>query len=463
MLLLWVMLRPKAGGGTMPTDDLTEDACDCAPTARERRVLWPAMSRRAAIGVGVLGLATLAATATGTLPRAWADSYPSWDDVQRAKANQAAAAAEVARIQGLIQGLQADVANKQAIAQQLGDAYFQAQQDYFDAAQRADLLQRQANEQEQKAKEAAQHAGRVAAQLYRSGGDDTAMQLFLSGSATTADDILAKLGTMDKMLERNQSVYAAAVTARDSAKSLSDQAKRARDERDRLQQVAQQKMVAAQQAATAAQAALHAQSQHLDDLNAQLAALQDTTAKTVAGYQAGVEARRQAELQREREAAAAAAAAMKNGGGGGGGGGVIAASGWCRPTAGYQSSGYGPRAVQCTPYYCASSFHYGVDLAPGCGYPIVAADGGVVVYAGPNGGYGNYVQIDHGGGIETGYGHIVDGGIQVRPGQRVSTGQLIAYVGNTGNSFGCHLHFEVHVNGRPTDPVPFMAARGISV
>ncbi|GAA4345974.1 M23 family metallopeptidase [Microbacterium rhizosphaerae] len=452
----------------MPTDDLGDgfraEDCDCAPTARERRVLWPDLTRRAAIGVGVLGLATLAATAAGSLPRAWADSYPSWDDVQRAKASEAAKAAEITNIQNLINALQADAANKQAAAVQAGADFYAAQQAYFDAAQRAQQLQDQADAQEAKAKTAAQHAGRVASQLYRNGGDDTAMQLFMSGSATTADDILAKLGTMDKLLERNQNVYDEAVAARNSAKSLSDQAKRARDERDRLQQVAQQKMVAAQAASDAAQAALDAQNQHLDDLNAQLAALKDATAATVAGYQAGVEARRQAELQREREAAAAAAAAATGGGGGGGGGyGNVVASGWCRPTGGAQTSGFGPRSVQCSPSYCATSYHYGVDLAPGCGYPIVAAHAGTVVYAGYNGGYGNYIQIDHGGGVETGYGHIVDGGIRVRPGQSVGAGQLIAYVGNTGNSFGCHLHYEIHVNGTPVNPVPFMAARGISV
>ncbi|MDL9978240.1 M23 family metallopeptidase [Microbacterium sp. ASV49] len=444
----------------MPTDDLVTDEtnaedCDCAPTARERRALWGPMSRRAALGAGILGIAAFAAaTGGGAVPRAWADAYPSWDDVQRAKANQAAAGAEVTRIQGLIQGMQADLAAKQAAAQQAGDEYFTAQQNYYEAAQRADLLQQQADGEETKAKEAADHAGRVAAQLYRNGGDSTAMQLFLSGSAASADTILAKLGTMDKLLERNQDVYANAVTARDSAKNLSAQAKAARDERDRLQQVAQQKMLAAQAASDAAQAALTAQSQHLDDLNAQLAALQDTTAKTVAGYQAGVEARRLAEIKRQQELAAEAAA---------GGSGKVTASGWCRPTGGPETSGFGPRSVQCGNGYCATSYHYGVDLAPGCGYPIVAAASGTVVYAGDNGGYGNYVQIDHGGGIETGYGHIVNGGIQVRYGQRVSVGQVIAYVGNTGHSFGCHLHYEVHVNGRPVNPVPFMRDRGISV
>jgi murein DD-endopeptidase MepM/ murein hydrolase activator NlpD len=461
----------------MPTDDLKderrEDECDCAPTARERRVLWPALTRRAAIGVGVLGLATFAAATAGSLPRAWADSYPSWDDVRRALASEAAKGAEITNIQNLITALRADAANKQAAAVQAGADFFAAQQAYFDAAQRAQQLQDQADAQEAKAKTAAQHAGRVASQLYRNGGDDTAMQLFLSGSATTADDILAKLGTMDKLLERNQNVYDDAVTARDSAKSLSDQAKRARDKRDELQKVAQQKMVASQAASDAAQAALDAQNQHLDDLNAQLAALKNATTATVAGYQAGVEARRRAEIKRQQELAAAraaeAAAARAGGGGGGGGGGgsapggVIVASGWCRPTSGPQSSGFGPRSVQCSPSYCATSFHYGVDLAPGCGYPIVAAHGGTVEYAGPNGGYGNYIQINHGGGIETGYGHIVDGGIQVREGQRVRVGQLIAYVGNTGNSFGCHLHYEIHVNGTPVNPVPFMRDRGISV
>ncbi len=80
-----------------------------------------------------------------------------------------------------------------------------------------------------------------------------------------------------------------------------------------------------------------------------------------------------------------------------------------------------------------------------------------------NGGYGNYVKIDHGNGIGTGYAHIRPGGIFVRYGQWVSAGQMIASEGNTGNSFGCHLHFETYVNGYPVNPIDFMAARGIGV
>ncbi|HBR88449.1 MAG TPA: peptidase M23, partial [Microbacterium sp.] len=74
-----------------------------------------------------------------------------------------------------------------------------------------------------------------------------------------------------------------------------------------------------------------------------------------------------------------------------------------------------------------------------------------------------YIKIDHGGGIGTGYAHIQNGGIWVGYGQRVSAGQAIAAAGNTGNSFGCHLHFETYINGSPVNPINFMAARGVSV
>nr|WP_241246036.1 M23 family metallopeptidase [Microbacterium sp. 4R-513] len=439
--------------------------CGCAPTPRERRALWPSVDRRTALGLGVIGLVGIAAVAGPLLPPAFAADYPSWDDVQAARANEAAKAQEVQKIQGLIDSLTSEVARTQAEAEARAAEFYQAQQDYFDAAQRADQLQSQADDQATKALDAANKAGRVAAQLYRNGGEDTSLQLFFAGSAASADDLLARLGTMDQLIGRNQAVYADAITARDAAQSLSDQAVVARDERDRLQQLAEQKMNEAQAAADAAQAALEAQQTHLGELQAQLAALQDTTAKTLADYQAGVEAARKAAAEAAAraaaEAAAKAAAAAQSGGGGSGG--SVVASGWSRPSSGWQTSGYGPRSVQCGNGYCSTGFHYGVDLASGCGSAIYAANSGTVRYAGPNGGYGNYIKLDHGGGVGTGYGHIQNGGILVRSGQWVNSGQVIAYEGNTGNSFGCHVHFEVYINGNPTNPIPFMADRGISV
>lgn len=433
-----------------------------------RRLLRP-VSRRAAIGAGILGVAAVGGLAGPLLPAAFAVDYPTWDDVQRARANESAKAAEIEKIKKLIQSLTDEVARTQAEAEKASDEFYVAQQEFFDAAQRAESLQEQADEQATKATEAADRAGQVAAQLYRNGGDDTSLELFFAGSAANADDLLERLGTMDKLLERNQAVYADAITARDSAQSLSDQAVVARDERDRLQQVAEEKMIAAQQAADAAQAALDEQTARRIELDAQLAALQDASAKTLADYQAGVEARRRAEEERKRREreeaerlAREAAAAAGNGGGSSGGGGS-SSSGWVRPNRGWRTSGYGPRTPVCSNGYCSNPFHYGVDLAAGCSSAIYAAHSGTVDYAGYNGGYGNYIRINHGGGIGTGYAHIRPGGIFVGYGQRVSAGQLIASEGNTGNSAGCHLHFETYVNGYPVNPISFMAARGVSV
>lgn len=455
------------------------DDCNCAPSTAERRTFWQkgALTRRNAIGLGVIGVAALSTFGIGAgVTAAYADSYPSWDDVQRAKKNQAAKANEVSRIEGLIQSLTQKVAETQAAAEAAGNEYYDAQQAYFAAIAKADDLQSQADAQAKLADDSARKAGQVAAQLYRNGGDDTALELFFAGSAANADELLSRLGTMDKMLGYNQSVYDKAVAARDSAQALSDQAVVARTERDRLQKIAEQKMVAAQQAAEAAQAALDEQTENLATLEAQLAALKDNTAKTVSDYKEGVRVR---EARRKAAEAAAAAAAKKaaeeaaknnnnggggapaGGGGGGGGGGGAGTGGWVRPHGGWRSSGYGPRESQCNANGCSSSWHYGVDLANGCGTPIFAAHAGTVDYAGWNGGYGNYVRIQHGGGIGTGYGHISS--FAVRAGQYVNAGQVIAYEGNTGGSFGCHLHYEVYINGAYTNPIDFMAARGISV
>ncbi|MEW1960975.1 M23 family metallopeptidase [Microbacterium sp. NPDC077644] len=436
--------------------------CSCAPTAAERDSLWGrTITRRSAFALGALGVVALAAFGVASgVSAAYADSYPSWDDVQRAKNNEAAKAAEVTRIESLIQSLTQNVAETEAAAKTASDEFFAAQQEYFAAITEAESLQAQADEQAKIADESARRAGQVAAQLYRSGGDDTALELFFSGSGANADELLSRLGTMEKFLEYNQSIFDKAASSRNAAQSLSDQAQVARDERDRLQRIAEQKMEAAQQAAEAARIALDEQTANLDTMKAQLAALTDTTTQTVAGYQAGVAAREAEErARREREAAEAAA----NGGGNGGGGGTAGSGGWVRPHGGARSSSYGPRTPMCGPQGCSSSYHYGADLANGCGAAIYAANSGTVDYAGANGGYGNYVRIQHGGGVGTGYAHIRPGGIIVRQGQWVNSGQVIAYAGDTGRSFGCHLHFEVYINGGYTNPVRFMEERGVYV
>jgi murein DD-endopeptidase MepM/ murein hydrolase activator NlpD len=99
-------------------------------------------------------------------------------------------------------------------------------------------------------------------------------------------------------------------------------------------------------------------------------------------------------------------------------------------------------------------FHQGLDIGAANGTPLRAAGGGTVILAGYNGGYGNFTCIDHGGAISSCYAH--QSAIQVGTGQRVSQGQVIGLVGNTGYSFGAHLHFEVRVNGVATQPLSYL-------
>lgn len=105
--------------------------------------------------------------------------------------------------------------------------------------------------------------------------------------------------------------------------------------------------------------------------------------------------------------------------------------------------------------------HQGYDMAQGCGSTIYAAGSGNVITAGNLGGWGNTVRIDHGGGLVTLYGHMQWNSLRVSVGDAVTAGTPLGAEGNTGRSFGCHLHFEVQKFGTPVDPEPFMSALGI--
>ncbi len=132
-------------------------------------------------------------------------------------------------------------------------------------------------------------------------------------------------------------------------------------------------------------------------------------------------------------------------------GGVIGTiSNW--PLAGHYeiSSPFGWRTH---PITRKKSLHTGIDLPASTGTPIQAVGAGVVILSSWYGGYGNAIVVDHGGGISTLYGHQSQ--LSANEGQQVTAGQTIGYVGSTGVSTGPHLHFEVRVNGNPTDPLQY--------
>ena len=141
--------------------------------------------------------------------------------------------------------------------------------------------------------------------------------------------------------------------------------------------------------------------------------------------------------------------------------GEVSSEGWATPAAGPITSVYGMRTNPVTGVY---RLHAGVDLnGGGCDGPIWAAQAGTVTKAGMDSYGTGTIIIDHGGGVETAYLHEYQSGILVREGDKVTAGQQIGKVGNTGNSTGCHLHFEVRIDGSPTDPVPYMQKVGIKL
>ena len=124
-------------------------------------------------------------------------------------------------------------------------------------------------------------------------------------------------------------------------------------------------------------------------------------------------------------------------------------SGW--PVYGHLTSRFGYRN---SPWGMGWEFHAGVDISARRGTPIVATADGVVAFAGWLGLFGNTVILEHGYGYRTLYGHNDKNAITV--GERVTRGQIIAYIGTTGRSTGPHVHYEVHINGQQVNPTPFL-------
>ncbi|MBK4348489.1 peptidoglycan DD-metalloendopeptidase family protein [Lacisediminihabitans changchengi] len=369
---------------------------------------------------------------------AFADDYPSWNDVQAARTNTAAAAKQIAEITATIAGLQADVTAKQSLAEQKGEDAQVAQDKYDTKALEAATLKEQADVAKDKAAKSKQQAAQVAARLARTSGNDLPTQIFFSGGK--ANDMLEQLGLASMVSDQSAGLYAKAIQDQNTAQSLTDTANVAKDALKSLAEAAQKALEEAATAAQAAQAALDEQQAHIATLQAQLETLKTNQQHTEEEYKAGLVA--------------------KYGPGADLAAGEISEQGYARPAGGPISSPYGFRV---DPYTHNYALHDGTDLGAACGSPIYAAHAGTIVYAGPFGGYGNYIKIDHHDGTFTAYGHIVNGGILVSIGQDVAPGQNIAKIGSTGWSTGCHLHFSVYQGSGTIDPVPFLRDRGISL
>lgn len=385
------------------------------------------------------GAATIALAVTlGVQPAvaAPAADFPSWADVQAAKRDEASAKAQLSALNASIASAQVEVDRTQAEAEKRGTEYAEAQQAYDEQAAITANVKAQADAAQAEAEKARVESVQLIASLAKQGnGGDLTTGLL--GDTGDADGYLYRIGTMQKVTERSDAVYAKAVQLQKTAASLAEQEAVEEAKLAELQAKAQAAFEVAQAAAIEAQQKFDALQEAKAKAEALVAYLTDQREVTEADYLEGL---------RQQWGSGAA--------------GEVSPSGWARPAGGYISSSFGWRI---DPIHGSRAFHTGVDLAGGCGVPIYAAHSGTVVYAGWYGTWGNYIRIDHGDGTNSGYAHIMPGGIGVSIGQQVGPGQLIARTGTTGYSTGCHLHFIIRHGEALTDPVPFMRNQGITL
>ena len=434
-----------------------------------------------ALGLAAAGAVFIGGVGLGPVSPAHAivSDLPTWQDVEKAKQNEAAASAKVTEIKDLLVKVQQEVERTRAESEAASVKFDQAASQLRDAQARVEALDTQAKASEAEAKQASEQAAALVSQIYRSGGVDRNLSLFLESDGSTADALLDRLAQTEKATERNTNIWQTAERAMNSAQTLSEQADSAREERDKLAKEAEANQQRAAEIADAARNKQVEQEKQQKLLEQQLAALEDKTTSTTKGYEERlvleeqerqrIEAERQEAIRKAQEEAANNAnngggntgggntgggnTGGGNTGGGNNGGGQVTPGGWTNPLGG----GYWV-STEWWGYYG----HTGMDLAIGQGTPIRAAAGGTVSFSGWAGqySYGNMAEINHGGGVSTLYGHM-----QYTPsvsyGQNVVAGQVIGYVGSTGNSTGPHLHFETKVGGVPQDPRPFMANRGV--
>ncbi|MBF4629283.1 M23 family metallopeptidase [Curtobacterium flaccumfaciens] len=413
--------------------------------------------------LAALTVLIIAATSTVTAAPAHAATAPTWADVLDARGNEAAAEAKAAELTALVQQLEDATAAANDTATARGQELQTAQDAADAAAGRSDTLTAQATTAREEADGAEKQIAAWSGYLSRSAGRDLTASITSDG-----DNLLERLGTASKVTDTMNAALEDAATRAGTATALSKQAAAARRERDRLQDAAASSFAVAAAAAEAAATAEADQRTKKREITDQLAVLRNRTLSTEAAY-AEAERRRVAAARAEAarvaaEAAARAAQAPAVGGSTGGTGarpspsGAVSASGWTNPITSYSSyQAYGNRLHPILGYY---RLHAGDDFGAACGTSLYATAAGTVTYAGPYGDYGNLITIDQGNGVTSNYAHMFSSGVLVRPGQKVTAGQVVGAVGNAGLSTGCHLHFEIRQNGAAVPPTPFLNARG---
>ncbi|MGR6966311.1 M23 family metallopeptidase [Geodermatophilus sp. URMC 61] len=395
---------------------------------------------------------------------------PTDEQIGQAQSAQDAAAAEVGRIGALVAQAQSQLEGYAVQAEAAGAAYLAAEEALLQAQAEAE---RTAAELQVAAEAVDAAMGRIAGfsrDSYMSGNTLSSAAALLDAEGPA--DLIERAAMLDYVSANHLDVLGQLEVARVQQANADSAARAARD------RTAQAEAAAAAAKATADQQ-LAAQRAAYDEISAQKAAYeQQLQAAEVEllrlqgardafqawqEQKAAEEAAAAAAARRAEEEAAAAAAAARDAArdqDSGSGTTTTGSSGgsgpYVKPTSGRTTSCYGWRW---------GALHGGVDIAAPIGTPIYAAHSGVVARAGTATGFGYAVYIRGNDGAVTVYGHVNE--YFVRAGERVVAGELIAEVGNRGQSTGPHLHFEAHPSGAmyggQVDPVPWLRGRGVSI
>ncbi|SDN42381.1 Murein DD-endopeptidase MepM and murein hydrolase activator NlpD, contain LysM domain [Geodermatophilus siccatus] len=395
---------------------------------------------------------------------------PSDEQIGQAQSAQDAAAAEVGRISALVAQAQSQLEGYAVQAEAAGAAYLAAEEALLEAQAEAERTAAELQAATEAVDAAMARIAGFSRDSYMSGNTLSTAAALLDAEGPA--DLIERAAMLDYVSANHLDVLGQLEVARVQQANADSAARAARDKTAEAEAAAAaakataDQQLAAQRAAydqvTAQKAAYEQQLQaaevELLRLQGARDAYQAWQEQKAAEEAAAAAAARRAEEEAAAAAAAARAAARSQGSGSGSS--AAASSGgsgpYVKPTSGRTSSCFGSRW---------GALHGGVDIAAPIGTPIYAAHSGVVARAGTATGFGYAVYIRGDDGAVTVYGHVNQ--YFVRAGERVVAGELIAEVGNRGQSTGPHLHFEVHPSGAmyggQVDPVPWLRGRGVSI
>jgi cell wall-associated NlpC family hydrolase len=246
-------------------------------------------SRRAA-AVAVPAAFAVVALAAGQQAVAVPDTdFPTWDEVEAARGDQATAQAEVDKIEGILVRLEQEAAELGTVALQRGEEYALAQDALAEATAKVDRIRTQAEAAEQRAEDSEQRIAALVAQLARSGGGDVTIGLLL-GSGGSADKLLARLGIVQKLGDSSAALLDRAIYDKKTAEALAADSRAAERERRKLATAAEDAYEVAEAAAREAEEAAAAQRADVDRMYAQLAVLKGTSEDLERAYQEGLQA-----------------------------------------------------------------------------------------------------------------------------------------------------------------------------